>query len=773
MPKARATQTTQFALGILLLTAPIGAQQTPAFDPFEASIPQISTALTTGGITCTQLVQWYLNRLDTFDVAGPKLNAIRVRNPKALMVAAAMDQLPPSQRPSPLFCIPIVVKDNIDTIDMPTTAGSVALQGTFPLDDDFIVKKLKAAGAVILAKGNLTEFANYLTNGMPAGYSSLGGYVLNPYDPRPIPVPLTNSDGRQALTPSGSSSGPAVVSAANLAAAAIGTETSGSILSPSNANSDVGIKPTVGLISRQGVVPIAASQDTAGPITRTVTDAAILLGVLTGVDSRDPATISSIGLALSDYTPYLKADGLKGATIGVPMEYWASLNAEQNAIGQAALQVMRNLGATVVNVSIPSFAKLNAFSSSVLQYEFKRDLDTYLASRGPSSPIKTLADVIAYNSAHPDAALKYGQVLALASQNTDLYTAEPQYVADRANDLLLAKVQGIDAAIDANNLTALVFPGSSSAGIAAKAGYPTVIVPAGYLASSSPYGIGFTGKAYSEATLISLAYSFEQATKIRQPPGSALRIPPVSTQIQPTSVANFANGIVGAVAPGEVVAVLGTGLGPAATANLTITANSHIDTIAGGTRVLFDGIPAPIMSAQSNQVVVIVPYGVSGKTSTQVKVEYNGQTSAPVTVQVTEVAPGIFTDQPLGKGNPLVFNSDGTKNSQANPAQKGSIITLFATGEGLITNRSNVLPIDGRLAGAPAVLPTALQSPVASVVVGVNNAGLPILYAGALPGSAGIMQLNAQLDANTPTGSVPLVIQVGSQFSPPLNIWVQ
>jgi len=753
---------------VVMFAAPGNAQQTPAFDPFETTIPQIEAALTAGTITCTQLVQWYLNRMDAFDIAGPTLNAVRVRNSKALQTAASYDQMPKSQRPGPLFCVPMVVKDNIDTVDMPTTAGSVALQNTFPLDDNFLVKRLKAAGVIVIAKGNLTEFANYLTNGMPAGYSSLGGYVLNPYDPRPIPVPLPNSDGRQALTPSGSSSGPAVVSSSNLAAAAIGTETSGSILSPSNANSDVGIKPTVGLISRQGVVPIAASQDTAGPITRTVTDAAILLGVLTGVDSRDPATISSIGNALSDYTPYLRADGLNGARIGVPQEYWATLSAEQNAIGQAALQVMRNMGATVVNVSIASFAQLNAFSSSVLQYEFKRDLDTYLASRGPTSPIKTLADVIAYNSAHAAVALKYGQVLALASQATDLYAAEPQYISDRAMDLQLAKVQGIDAAIDGNNLTALVFPGSSSAGIAAKAGYPTVIVPAGYLSTSSPYGIGFTGKAYTEATLISLAYSYEQATKLRQPPGSALRLLPVSTQILPAQVVNYASAAAGSVAPGEMVAINGFGMGPAQAASLKITANNHIDTSAGTTRVLFDGVPAPIVSAQAAQVVAIVPYGVSGKTSSKVTVEYNGQVSAPLTVQVTDVAPGIFTNQPLGKGSPLVVNiPGGTQNSPANPAPKGSVITFFVTGEGLVTASGNTLPIDGRLAAAP------LQSPVATVAVSLNSQSANVIYAGALPGSAGIMQVNVQLDANEPSGTLPLVVQVGSKSSQTLNVSVQ
>jgi len=755
------------AVMLLALTAESLHAQTATFDPFDATIPQIEAALTSGTITCTQLVQYYLNRMDAFDIAGPKLNAIRTRNPKALQIAASYDQMPASQRPGPLYCLPMVVKDNIDTADMPTTAGSVALQETFPLDDNFLVKRLKAAGVIIIAKGNLTEFANYLTTGMPAGYSSLGGYVLNPYDPRPIPVPLPNSDGRQALTPSGSSSGPAVVSASNLAAAAIGTETSGSILSPANANSDVGIKPTVGLISRQGVVPIAASQDTAGPITRTVTDAAILLGVMTGVDARDSATMSSIGLALSDYTPYLKADGLKGARIGVPQEYWATLSAEQNAIGQAALQVMQNMGATIVNVSIASFAQLNAFSSSVLQYEFHRDLDTYLASRGPNSPVKTLADVIAYNTAHSDAALKYGQVLAINSQNTDLYAGEPQYIADRATDLQLAKVQGLDAAIDGNNLTALVFPGSSSAGIAAKAGYPTVIVPAGYLSTLSPYGIGFTGKDYSEATLISLAYSFEQATKIRQPPGAALRILPAGPQIQPTQVLNYASGAGGSVAPGEMVAITGTGLGPAQAAGMTITPNHHIDTRASTTRVLFDGIPAPMVSAQSGQIVAIVPYAVSGKTSSKITVEYNGQVSAALTVPVAAVAPGIFTDQPLGNGPPVIFNADGSRNSSTSPAKKGSNITFFATGEGLITATGNVLPIDGRLAAAP------LQTPVAPVLVGVNNAGVALLYAGALPGNAGIMQVNAQLDPNSASGTLNLVIAVGSQFSQNVNIYVQ
>jgi len=759
------------ALGITFLFVTSAGARAQTFDPFEATIPQMRAVLASGKITCKQLVQFYLDRMDALDIAGPKLNAIRVRNPKALQIADAMDHLSASAPRGPLFCIPVLVKDNIDTLDMPTTAGSVSLQNTFSLDDSFLVKQLKAAGAIIIAKGNLTEFANFLTNGMPTGYSSLGGYVLDPYDPRPVPVPLVNSDGRQALGPGGSSSGPGVVASANLAAATVGTETSGSILSPANANSVVGIKPTVGLISRQGVVPIAASQDTAGPITRTVTDAAILLGVLAGVDGRDSATVSSEGLALSDYTPYLKADGLVGARIGVPRQYWpATLNAEQLAIGQRAFQVMRDLGAEVIDVDIDSFAKLSAFSSSVLSYEFKRDLNTYLATRGSNSTIKSLADVIAYNSAHADVALKYGQVLALQSQALDLFGDEPKYIADRAMDLELAKVEGIDATIDKNNLTALVFPANNGAGIAAKSGYPSVIVPAGYLSTAGPFGITFTGKASSEATLISLAYAFEQATKLRQPPSAALRLLPLSGQIQPGQVVNLASGVGGPVAPGELISISGSGMGPAQAVTSSITANKHVDTIAGSTRVLFDGVPAPILSAQSGQIVAIAPYSLSGKTTAQMRVEYNGQISSPVAIQVTDAAPAIF---------PIVSNDDGSRNTPAHPAKKGSTITFYVTGEGITTTlpAASALPIDGRLAGVP--LPTTpptstpLQVPVQSVVVGVNGNGVRTLYAGSAPGLAGTMQVNAQLDPNAPSGTFELVVLVGSKFSPPASVSVQ
>lgn len=699
-----------------------------------------------GAITCRQLVQFYLNRMDAFDSAGPKLNSIRARNPKALDIAAALDKLPASAKTGPLFCIPVALKDNIDTADMPTTGGSVALQNTFPLEDAFLTKQLKAAGAIIIAKANLTEFANFLTNGMPAGYSSLGGYVLDPYDPRPVPKGLPNSDGRQALSPGGSSSGPGVVAAANLAAVTVGSETSGSILSPASSNSDVGIKPTVGLISRSGVIPISASQDTAGPITRTVTDAAILLGAMTGVDGHDSVTVSSQGKALKDYTPFLKTDALKGARIGIARQFWTNANPEQKALAERAFEVMRSLGAELVDINFASLTELNAFTSSVLNYEFKRDLNAYLATRGPSTPIKMMSDVIVYNSAHPDVAIKYGQMLALQSEALDLYAAEPQYVADRANDLKLAKVQGIDATMDANNISAWVFPANFGAGIAAKAGYPSITVPGGYLSNNTPYGITFSGKAYSEATLIGLAYSFEQATRYRQPPGSALRILPHSKTMRPDPLAT--------IAPGQIITITGSGLGPATPVTQSIKSNNQVDTLAGGTRVLFDGIPAPIMSAQANRIVAIAPYALAGKQNAQMYVEANGQRSANLTVPVTDASPSIVGS---------ILNEDGSRNAPANPAKKGSLITLSITGEGLL----NTLPIDGRLPTAP------LQTPLLPLVVTLNNNKIAMRFANAAAGSPGLMQINAQLDPDQSSGTLQLRVQVGTKLSPPLDLYVQ
>lgn len=735
------------------------AQPAPSFDPFDATIPQIEAALTAKTITCQQLVQFYLSRMDALDSAGPRLNTVRARNPLALQVAAQYDALPSGSPRGPLFCIPVMVKDNINTVETPTTAGSVALQNNIPSYDAFLVNRLKAAGAIILAKGNLTEYANYLTSGMPAGYSSLGGYVLNPYDPRPTP----NGDGRPALTPSGSSAGPGAAAASNLASVTVGSETSGSILSPANSNSDVGIKPTIGLISRYGVIPIAASQDTAGPITRTVTDAAILLGAMTGVDPNDPVTATQAGLALTDYTPYLKLDGLRGARIGVPAEYWRTLTGEQLTIAQNALTVMRNLGATVVDCSIASFADLNAFSSSVLSYEFKRDLNSYLATLGPNAQTKTLADVIAYNNTHASVALKYGQTLAIASQARDLQAEQAQYLADRNKDLALAKVQGIDATIAANNLTALVFPGSGGAGIAAKAGYPSVIVPAGYLSTASPYGIMFTGGAYSEATLISLAYSFEQATRVRITPPAADRLLPLSPAIQPTAVVSYATGAAGPVAPGEWIAISGSGMGPSQVVS-GIIFNGRVGTSAGTTRVLFDGIPAPVVTAQASQIIALVPYGVYGKGSAQMQVEYNGFHSNPLNISIVNAAPGIFTSPALGTGPAMILNSNASMNTSNNPAVKGTWLTFFVSGEGI----PQTLGIDGRLA-----LTAPYQLPYLPVSVTLNGASVTVLYAGATPSSVGVMQVNVRLPAAMPVGLVTMNVQVGAAFSQQAVVYIQ
>jgi len=485
------------------------------FNLIEATIPEIQSALYSGLLTYEELVQLYLNRIATYDNI---INAIRDLNSKSLQIAKRLDrQKDFRRRRGPLYGIPILLKDNINTADEPTTAGSLALQGSIPPEDAFITKKLRQAGAIILGKANLTEFANYLTTGMPAGYSSLGGYVFNPYNP----VPLPGGDGRPALSPGGSSAGPGAAAAANFVTVTIGTETSGSILSPANQNSLVGIKPTVGLVSRSGIIPIAHSQDTAGPITRTVTDAAILLGAIAGIDPDDSATFTSAGKYYTDYTQFLKLDGLQGTRIGIPRDYfWDNLTTEQQEIVESAITKMESLGATVIGTDIPTARELAAFNSSVLSYEFKRDLDAYLSSLGPNAPVKSLADVIAFNNAHPQTALKYGQTLALASEAIDLDQDQPKYLADRATDLRLAKDEGIDYVINQYSLNALLFPGTTGAGIGAKAGYPSIIVPSGYLSNGSPFGVTFLGQAYSEPTLISLAYAYEQATQLRRPPSS-------------------------------------------------------------------------------------------------------------------------------------------------------------------------------------------------------------------------------------------------------------
>ena len=511
----------------LSLAAPLaqGPAVAAEFTLEGSTVPDIQKAINQGLLTSKKLVQMYLDRIAAYDESpGLNLNSIIALNPNAIAQAAALDleRLTSGAR-SVLHGIPVLLKDNIDTSFLPTTAGFLGLKDSLPPDNATITQKLIDAGAIILGKASLTEFANYLTSGMPAGYSSLNGYTFNPYNP----VPQAGSDGRPQLSTGGSSAGSGVAMAANFASLAIGTETSGSILSPSNQNSLVGIKPTVGLWSRDGIIPIAASQDTAGPMTRSVTDAAILLGALTGVDPKDPQTSESAGKAKSDYTPYLKLDALQGARLGYyskPSGTTAS-GAEQLTIFTAALDTLRAEGATVLE--IPFTPPTN--NSSVLTYEFKRDLNSYLQSLGSSAPLQSIEDVgdfIAdYVAANPaaDGPFKYGKVRVDASIAMDLSPGSvntAKYLADRDLDILNSRTLGIDMFMDDNNLDAILYSGTGGAGIGARAGYPTIIVPAGYqiLNNKNPLGLSFLAKAYEEDKLIGYAYDFEQAHASRFSP---------------------------------------------------------------------------------------------------------------------------------------------------------------------------------------------------------------------------------------------------------------
>jgi amidase len=499
-----ATGTSSLIIGTADANSPNAAASSFAVDLETATVAQLDALLDKQKISSVSLTTAYINRIKALNTQGPGLNAVRALNPRALREASDADK---ARRKTgthgPLLGIPVIVKDNIDVMGMPTTAGSVALANSYPKADAPLVTQLRKAGAVILGKANLTEFANYLTNGMPGGYSSLGGQVLNAYD--------------TSQTPRGSSAGSAVAASVGFAAITIGTETSGSILSPAYVNSDVGIKPTVGLISRTGIIPIAASQDTAGPLTRTVADAAVELTAITGSDPEDSATAAN-PLVGHDFTKDLSTTALKGARIGVVANQVPTAGTDNRTLWDAAIEALKARGATLVDVTLDTSAP----SSTVFSYEFKRDLNGYLSSRLPSNaPMKTLNDIIAYNTTHEQQALKFGQVLALASQAKDLSAGSAdtaKYKADRANDLAISKDR-IDSVMQTNNLTTLLFANSGSAGIGAKAGYPTISIPAGYQAANRwPFSISFLGQAWSEPTLMGYAYDYEQATKLRQPP---------------------------------------------------------------------------------------------------------------------------------------------------------------------------------------------------------------------------------------------------------------
>ncbi|MGH9347482.1 MAG: amidase family protein [Vicinamibacterales bacterium] len=509
----------------------------------EATVGDLQKAIQTKLVTIEQLAQMYLARIAAYDDAGPGVNAFLHVNAQAAAEARQLDALRHAGRArSPLYGIPIALKDIIDTADMPTTAGSVALEGSMPPDDAFITRKLRDAGAIIIGKATLTEFANFIALGMPAGYSSLGLYGFNPYDPRPLP----GGDGRPVLTTGGSSSGSGIAVNANLAAVAVGTETSGSILSPASANGVVGIKPTVGLVSRDGIVPITADQDTAGPITRTVTDAAILLGVLAGHDPSDPATAACLtpGNCFSDYTPFLKRQALRNARIAVP-----PFPANRTDIMNAAMAVLRAQGAHVeqipalppqlgICVSLPA----PATCSTVLLYGQKRDLNAYLAGT-PGAPHSTIAEIVAFNSTHVPP-MKYGQAIfeAAASLDTSPGSADTlRYEADLAEDRARSRgaLDGVyngpdDMKGTADDFDAILASANSFAGTPAKAGYPSITVPGGFLppdgiiANPFPSGVTFTGPAFSEPTLIGFAFAYEQATRHRRPPAST---PPLASDI--------------------------------------------------------------------------------------------------------------------------------------------------------------------------------------------------------------------------------------------------
>jgi len=491
----------------------LAASLTPGFALEEATLADMARAMADGVLTSEQLVLMYLERIAAIDKDGPRLNAVLEVNPDAQFIAQARDRERKSSGPrGPLHGIPVLIKDNIDTHDkMHTSAGSLALADSFATQDAFVVQQLRKAGAVLLGKTNMTEFANYMTEGMPSGYSSRGGQVLNPYLP-----------GR--MLPGGSSSGSGVAAAANLAAVTIGTETSGSILSPSSNNSIVGIKPTVGLISRSGIIPIAVSQDTAGPMARTVADAATLLGTLTGVDPADPATEVSVGRAYKDYTQFLDRGGLKGARIGVPRLYWfEKLSAEEIRLFDAGVAALRELGAEVVDpVDIASVAP-GFWQSSVLSYEFKPCLNAYLAGLGPAAPVRTMKEIIAFNTAGPEAMLKYGQTQLAKSEATSGTLTEPEYLRDRLKDIKLTRTEGIDKTMDEHKLDAMVFPGAQGCWVGARAGYPSLTVPAGYTAEGQPLGFTFLGRAWTEPILIRYGYAYEQATGHRVAPRLDLR----------------------------------------------------------------------------------------------------------------------------------------------------------------------------------------------------------------------------------------------------------
>jgi len=541
------------------------------FTLVEATITELRWAMERRQVTSREIVLMCLTRIALHE---DELNAIIAVNPEALREAEERDrERTEGKVRGPLHGIPIALKDNIHTTSMPTTGGALAFDGFVPPYEATLVRNLRESGAIILAKTVMTELANWVATGMPTNYSALAGYGMNPYDPRRDPREAT-FDGRPVLATGGSSSG--IGTAASFWAANVGTETSGSILSPSNQNMLVGVKPTVGRISRHGIIPITADQDTAGPMARTVRDAAILLGALEGVapDPADPATGRCTPPAGHDYERFLDPRGLQGARIGIPRAYFydkvtppgakeprGGVSEDQARVMAEAIAVLKEQGAVVVDpADIPSVLAKEAAKSFLgwsicsglenakgkdaecsvaFKYGMKRDFNAWLATLGPKAPVKSLTELRQWNVAHQKAgAIKYGQAQLDISDEMEVQADRARYQSDREKDLRLAGTEGIDAVMKEHGLDAILFPGGSGAGIAARPGYPTVIVPFGFVPNApvvtggaplpafppgfdpkpSPYGVSFTGMACSEPRLLALAYAFEQATKRRVPP---------------------------------------------------------------------------------------------------------------------------------------------------------------------------------------------------------------------------------------------------------------
>ncbi|MEZ4422136.1 MAG: amidase [Gemmatimonadota bacterium] len=498
------------------------AQTVPPFELDEVTVDQLQRAMDSGERSARSITQLYLERIEALDRQGPELGSVIEVNPEALEIAEALDAERRERGPrGPLHGVPVALKDNIDTHDrMTTTAGSLALEGSIAPRDAFIVERLRAAGAIVLAKLNMSEWAYFRGERATSGWSGRGGQCRNPY----------------ALdrNPCGSSSGSGAAASANLAALTIGTETGGSIMCPSSSNGVVGIKPTVGLWSRSGIIPISHSQDTAGPMCRSVRDAALLLGPLTGVDPRDEATLASEGRFHADYTQFLDAGGLRGARIGVARSF-GGFDPRIVTLFDEAIEAMRAEGAVIVD---PANLEQSNWNDNLplllLEYEFKADLNAYLATLGPEAPVRTLADIIAFNERNADREMPhFGQERMIAAEArgplTDRDYLDAKRIIQRAN-----REDGIDRLMDQHGLDAIVAPtrdlpwptdhikgdrsdGGSSAGPAAIAGYPDISVPMGFV-KGLPVGISFFGRAWSEPVLLRIAYAYEQATHHRRAP---------------------------------------------------------------------------------------------------------------------------------------------------------------------------------------------------------------------------------------------------------------